>query len=66
MHGLGSCGSRTQLFLGMWNLPKPGIEAVSPALPGGSHRTTRKTLSESLLIAESNIQIVCSSLTCDK
>ena len=46
-HGLGSCGSRalecglgshgtwTQLPCSMWDLPRPGIEPVSPALPGG-------------------------------
>ena len=28
------CGSWVQLFCGMWNLPRLGIEAVSPALAG--------------------------------
>ena len=32
---LSSCGSRVQLLCGMWNLPGPGIQLVSPALAGG-------------------------------
>ena len=32
---LSSCGSRAQLLRGMWNLPRPGLEPVSPALAGG-------------------------------
>ena len=31
---LSSCGSRAQLFPGMWDLPRPGLEPVSPALAG--------------------------------
>ena len=33
-HRLSSCGSRAQLFRGMWNLPRPGLEPMSPALAG--------------------------------
>ena len=32
---LSSCGSRAQLLRGMWDLPRPGPEPVSPALAGG-------------------------------
>ena len=32
---LSSCGARAKLFRGMWDLPGPGIEPVSPALAGG-------------------------------
>ena len=32
---LSSCGSRAQLLHGMWDLPRPGLEHVSPALAGG-------------------------------
>ena len=32
---LSSCGSRAQLLRGMWHLPRPGLEPVSPALAGG-------------------------------
>ena len=31
---LSSCGTRAQLLCGMWDLPGPGIEPVSPALAG--------------------------------
>ena len=30
-----SCGSPARLLRGMWDLPTPGIEPVSPALAGG-------------------------------
>ena len=32
--GLSSCGTRAQLHRGMWNLPGPGLEPLSPALEG--------------------------------
>ena len=31
---LSSCGARALLLCGMWDLPRPGIEPVSPALAG--------------------------------
>ena len=31
---LSSFGSRAQLLRGMWDLPRPGLEPVSPALAG--------------------------------
>ena len=34
MRRLRSCGSRAQLLRGMWDLPRPGLEPVSPALAG--------------------------------
>ena len=34
-HRLSSCGAWTELLCGMWDLPGPGIESVSPALAGG-------------------------------
>ena len=34
-HGLSSCGSRAYLLRGMWDLPGPGLEPMSPALAGG-------------------------------
>ena len=33
--GFSSHGAQAWLPLGMWNLPRPGIELVSPALAGG-------------------------------
>ena len=34
-HRLSSCGPRAQLFRGMWDLPRPGLDPESPALAGG-------------------------------
>ena len=31
---LSSCGSQAQWLRGMWDLPRPGLEPVSPALAG--------------------------------
>ena len=31
---LGSCGSQAQSLCGMWDLPRPGLEPLSPALAG--------------------------------
>ena len=31
---LSNCGSRAQLLRGMWDLPRAGLELVSPALAG--------------------------------
>ena len=31
---LSNCGSRAQLLRGMWDIPRPGLEPVSPALAG--------------------------------
>ena len=46
---LSSCGSRAQLLRGMWDLPRPGLEAMCPALAGRFSTTAppgkpRKTL----------------------
>ena len=38
-HRLSSCGSRVQLLHSMWDLPRPGLEPVSPALAGGFSTT---------------------------
>ena len=31
---LSNCGSQAQLLCGTWDLPRPGLEPVSPALAG--------------------------------
>ena len=36
---LSSCGTQAQLLHGMWDLPGPGLEPVSPALAGGFSTT---------------------------
>ena len=33
-HRLSSCGARAWLLRGMWDLPRPGLEPVSPASAG--------------------------------
>ena len=33
--GFSSCGTRAQMLLGMWDLPGPGLEPMSPVLAGG-------------------------------
>ena len=34
MRRLSNCGSRAELLRGMWDLPRPGLEPVSPAWAG--------------------------------
>ena len=34
MRRLSNCGSRAQLLRGTWDLPRPGLEPVSPASAG--------------------------------
>ena len=34
-HRLSSCGTQASSLRGMWDLPGPGLETVSPALAGG-------------------------------
>ena len=41
---LSSCGSRARLLRGMWNLPRPGLEPMSPALAGGFPTTAPPAL----------------------
>ena len=38
-HRLSSCGSQAQLLRGMWDLPRAGLEPVSPASAGGFSTT---------------------------
>ena len=55
---LSSCGSQAQLLRGMWDLPRSGLESVSPALAGRFSTTAPpgKPL-EKLLIDPHFIQI---------
>ena len=36
---LSNCGSQAQLLRSMWDLPRPGLEPLSPALAGGFSTT---------------------------
>ena len=53
-HRLSSCDSRAQLLRGMWDLPRPGLEPVSPALAGRFSTTAPpgKTLKSLFLKAQ--------------
>ena len=42
---LSNCGTRAQLLRGMWDLPGPGLEPVSPALAGATREVPVPTLS---------------------
>ena len=52
---LSSCGSRAQLLRGMWDLPRPGLEPVSPCIGRRilNHCATR----EAPLLLNSNLEI---------
>ena len=47
--GLSSCGVQAVLLRGMWDLPGPGLEPVSPALAGGFLTTAPPGKSMALL-----------------
>ena len=59
---LSSCGSRAQLLRGMWDLPRPGLEPMSPALTGRFSTTAPpgKPSSVLLMAASSNKGYMCS------
>ena len=56
-HRLSSCGARAQLLRGMWALPGPGLEPVSPALAGGFLTTAPpgKSLKQFLVFKNSHM-----------
>ena len=61
--GLSSCGTRAELLLGMWELPGPGLEPVSPALAGGFLTTVPPGTSQtydSLTLCELHPALPCS------
>ena len=49
-HRHSSCGTRAQLLHGMWDLPRPGIEPVSPAWAGGFLTTTPPEKSQKIYL----------------
>ena len=51
---LDSCGSWAYLLQGMWDLPRSGIEPVSPALTGGFFTT--ETLGKPLVLIAFKLQ----------
>ena len=60
---LSSCGSRAQLLHGMWDLPRPGLEPVSPALAGRPSTTAPPGKPSELLFSCENFY---SSVSCFK
>ena len=57
MRRLSSCGSRAQLLRGMWDLPRPGLKPVSPALAGG-FSTTAPPGKPLISLGEKNLHIL--------
>ena len=49
---LSNCGSRAQSLRGTWDLPRPGLEPVSPALAGRLSTTAPPGKPWSILIDE--------------
>ena len=49
---LSSCGAQAQLLRSMWDLPRPGLEPVSPALAGGFLTTAPPGRSASFFLFE--------------
>ena len=60
---LGNCGSRAQMLRGMWDLPRPGLEPVSPALAGRFSTTAPPGKPMSFLFTElpSLCMLLCKS-----
>ena len=63
---LSNCGSRAQLLRGMWDLTRPGLEPVSPALAGRFSTTAPPGKPASTVLMEDpnfiNIKLTFSSL----
>ena len=60
--GLSSCGARAQLLYGMWDLPGPGIEHMSPALAGRLPTTVPPGKSPGYFLIALNVEIVFQTL----
>ena len=68
---LSNCGSRAESLHGMWDLPRPGLEPVSPALAGRFPTTAppgkpcREVLNYRFYLTSSDqsVQTVCFFLT---
>ena len=48
--GLSSCGTQAQLLRGMWDVPRPGLKPVSPALADGFLTTVPPGKSKNILL----------------
>ena len=57
-HRLSNCGSQAQLLRGMWDLPRPGLKPVPPALAGRlNHCATREARATSSLATPLSMDI---------
>ena len=54
---LSSCGSWAQLLRGMWDLPRPGLEPVSPALVGRFSTTAPSGKPDTLILNFQPLQL---------
>ena len=71
---LSNCGSRDQLLRGMWDLPRPGLEPMSPALAGRFSTTAPPGKPQYFIFEDANINgsvflisiSSCSLLVCRK
>ena len=60
MRRLSNCGSRAQLLCSMWDLPRPGLEPVSPALAGRFSTTAPPGKPHPCLLIGSLVCLCCS------
>ena len=58
---LSSCGSRAQLLRGMWDLPRPGLEPVSPALAGGFLITAPPGKPKAIIFKNNFLRVIVSA-----
>ena len=50
--GLSSCGAQAELPWGMWDLPRPGVKPMSPALASKFLTTEPPAKSDSFLVTK--------------
>ena len=63
---LSNCGARAQSLRGMWDLPRPGLEPVSPALAGRLSTTAPPGKPRDLFLNWVEYQVcVAESITAD-
>ena len=61
---LSSCGSRTQSLRGMWDLPRPGLKPVSPALAGRFSTTALPGKPPPFFFLTSFLEYNCFTMVC--
>ena len=57
MRRLSNCGSRAWLLRGMWDLPRPGLEPVCPALAGRFSTTAPPGKPKFFILIQCNLSI---------